>query len=138
MHHSSLHKSWVILPIFPYLLISPLKSIQWSIKKQSSKNSFLLPHPNLETETSFPPALSDPSHRTHFTILLQIHRISASVSMTFLCCLQGLRQSPLKPLARFLLTSKANRPRFQFPFLVYLSKYALPTHLWKYHFRLGC
>lgn len=120
---------------FSYLLMSPFKSIQWSVKKQSSKNfSFTsrLSYPILRPKPHFLQCyLWDPNQRTHFRALLQTWRIPAVVSIAFPCCLQDLRQSALKPTASFLLILKAIRPIFQFPFM-YLPSCVLPMPLWKY------
>lgn len=60
-------------------------------------------------------------------------RTSASVSVTFLCCLWGLRQS-----AEAYCKLSIHFEGQQTNILVYHSKYTLPTHLWKHHSWLSC
>lgn len=112
--------------------MSPFKSTHWSDKKQSSKNfpfTSHLSYPTLRPKPHFLQCyLWDPNQRTHFRALLLRWRIPAAASITFPCCLQGL-----KTIVSFLLILNASRPRVQFPFLIYLPRYALPMSLWKYH-----
>lgn len=122
---------------FPHLLMSPFKNIQRWIKKQSSKNNSSTSHFSYSILRPKPHFLWcylwDPNQGTHFRAVLQTQRIPTAVSIAFPCCLQDLRQSPLKPIVSFPLILKARRPIFQFSFILYLPSCALPIPFWKYH-----